>query len=252
MSNNFLAPPKIMSWVNRMDQHYTCDKKILAVSGASFTASTNQLKCAASWPGFLYDRCRFDQVIDLSYPGVGNEYIADSVMYFVEHTDTQQHKDLLVGVMWSGIGWIENKIIDGSEPPRIGNLSYQRKTTSPSQQDMIIDSQVSYEKILQLREYLNVKKIPFFFTNYANTLFPPCLPRKDFSCNFFDYLDGKQISELKKIPWLPINHKDCLYDYAFFNYDNENSYHPTVECNLQWTDNILLPALVEQKLITHL
>jgi hypothetical protein len=93
---NNLLPPKYMRWNYALDQQYYCNQKQLITSGCSFTASTNQLDCAASWPGFMRDRCRFEETIDLSYPGMGNDYIYQSIMNNINN-------ESLVVVMWSGI-----------------------------------------------------------------------------------------------------------------------------------------------------
>lgn len=247
----FLEPPKIMKWVPALDQHYFTDKKTLLVSGASYTASTNQLDCAASWPGFLYDRCRFDQVIDLSYPGVGNEYIADSIVYAIDQMRPEQKQDCIVGIMWSGLGWSEEKVTNNGAP-MIGTTSYLRKTPHPSKEDFKINTRLSYNKIINTYKYLQEHNISFFSTFYANVLFPPCLPRNDRTCNFADYLDSKQILALQELNWIPNSPKDCLGDFVFFNDGNIADYHPTVEFNLKWTDQVLLPSLADVNLIKRI
>ena len=248
---NFLIPPKIMQWVPALDQHYSTDKKVLVVSGASFTASTNQLECAASWPGYLYDRCRFEKVIDLSYPGVGNEYVSDSIVEYFGNINPVDFQNYIVVIMWSGLGWITKKVVNSIEPPCVGSVSYQRKSTIPSEEDYQIDTKISYRKIVETRQFLEKNKISYAFTCYANLLFPPCLPLGDRSCTFNKYLTTEEVKELQKIPWVPDNPRDYLYDYAFFH-DYDATYHPPVECNLKWTDQVLLPNMSAQGLITLL
>ena len=71
----FLPVPKLLKWEYSLSQKYTCPESVLITSGCSFTSSTLQLDTAASWPGFVVDRCRFNYCIDYSFPGAGNEYI---------------------------------------------------------------------------------------------------------------------------------------------------------------------------------
>jgi hypothetical protein len=242
-----LAPPKIM--VPSLDQHYYTDKKILLTSGASFTASTQQLECAASWPGYVYDRCRFDRVVDLSYPGVGNEYIADSVVSYVDQLAPSDYPNHLIIVMWSGLGWSADKIADSTTAPCIDRVTYQRKSSNPGLEDYQTDTRLSYQHIMSTDQFLKERKIAYVFTYYANVLFPPCLPRNDLTCNFADYLDNQDIKKLQHLSWIPNNPKDYLYDYAFFNDYVVKDYHPPVECNLKWTDDVLLPSMREQGFI---
>lgn len=241
-----------MEWVPSLDQLYCTNKKILVTSGASFTASTTQLNCAASWPGYVYDRCRFNRVVDLSYPGVGNEYIADSIVNYINQLDSLEYQNHLVVIMWSGLGWATDKISNSTYTPCINNVSYQRKNNGiPSREDHQQDTELSYQRIIAISQFLKEKNISYVFTYYANILFPPCLPRNDLTCNFADYLSHQEIIKLQQLPWVPPNKRDYLYDYAFFN-DYNVEYHPPVECNLKWTDNILLPSICEQGFITKL
>jgi len=246
--SELLLPPKTMQWQHSLDQHYKSSNKILVTSGGSFTASTSQLTCAASWPGFVYDRCRLDCVIDLSYAGVGNEYIADSIITYFQDIPEETYKNYLVIVMWTGIGWAHNKIINGNVNPKIKNVSYAKKNIIPTKTDYVEDAYLSYSRIIELYQYLHSNNIAFAFTYYANVLFPPCLPRSDNTTTFLEQLSSKEIKNLQKLNWIPKNTRDYLYDYSIFqNYSNE--YHPSVECNLAWTDNVLLPELEIQGLI---
>jgi hypothetical protein len=87
----FLPVPKLLKWNHSLSQKYTCTESVLLTSGCSFTSSTLQLDAAASWPGYVVDRCRFDYCIDYSFPGAGNEYIANSILNYFQPLMIPKH-----------------------------------------------------------------------------------------------------------------------------------------------------------------
>jgi len=247
----FLPVPKQMSWDYNLTQSYSTDKSILITSGCSFTASTLQLDFAASWPGFARDRCRFDHCIDYSYPGSGNEYIGDSILHHFSKVDDV--KDYMAIVMWSGLDRIETKSTSESAGgPRLDNVAYTRTVDSGP-----IDTatkkarcQQSINKIFEVCDYLRSRNIPFAFSSYCNVLFPPYIPKGDTTFEFDKFTDKATLNKLRALPWITTNPMDHLYEYAFVNdYGSGDGFHPPVECNLAWTDNILLPGLEQQGLI---
>ena len=241
-----------MSWDYNLTQSYSTDKSILVTSGCSFTASTLQLEFAASWPGFARDRCRFDRCIDYSHPGSGNEYIGDSILHHFSKVDDAT--DHMAIVMWSGLDRIENKSTSESAPgPRLDNVAYTRIVDSTP-----IDTatkkarcQQSIDKIVEVCDYLRNRNIPFAFSSYCNVLFPPYIPKGDTTFEFDKFTDSDTLKKLRSLPWVSTNPMDHLYEYAFVNdYGSGDGFHPPVECNLAWTDNVLLPGLEQQGLIT--
>ena len=251
----FLSVPKLLKWKHSLSQRYTCTESVLITSGCSFTSSTLQLDAAASWPGYVVDRCRFDYCIDHSFPGAGNEYIANSILnYFSTIDDTEALKYKVI-IMWSGIDRQEEKRVDGNivynstEYPKINNISYHR--IQSEYLDRVKSTQCSVDKIFEVYNYLNSRNISFAFTFYSNLLFPPYIPKRDTTHHFEDYANSKTLKELKTIPWIPSNPMDYLYEYAFVNdfLNHGDQFHPLVECNLQWVDNVLLPNLAKMKLI---
>jgi len=254
--SEFLPPPKKMSWEFQLDQKYSTDRSILVTSGCSFTSSTLQLESAASWPGFVRDRCRFSHCIDYSYPGVGNEYIGDSILHYF--STVKNFNDHMVIVMWSGLDRKEKKLADNVHQPKLGNISYQLISNSHSNV-RIIDTkeksqlaQESANKMFEVSNYLSNLKVPFAFCSYSNLLFPPFIPKRDLTFEFdHKILDKITLRKLQSLPWVPKNPMQYLYEYAF-THDYLNSgdfFHPPVECNLEWTDQILLPAIAAQGLI---
>jgi hypothetical protein len=243
-----------MQWAHSLSQTYQCSYTHLVTSGCSFTASTVQLKTAASWPGYVMDRCRFDQCIDYSYPGAGNEYIGDSILHFFSKIPDAQIKQYMAVVMWSGIDRKVEKVI-GDFMPNLDGVAYrylQSYNQQPyNQQLRTIQAQESANKIMQVYKYLLERKISFVFSFYSNLLFPPFIPKRDTTWEFNNYLPKSLLTQLQNLPWVPDTGMDFLYEYAFANdFLNSGDYfHPPAECNLQWTDKVLLPGMHKQGLI---
>ena len=245
----FLQVPKKMAWKYNLSQIYTSNKSILITSGCSFTASTQQLESAASWPGYVRDRCKFNYCIDYSYPGAGNEYIGDSILHYFSEIDNTS--DYFVIIMWSGIDRKEEKIKGLGRQPMIGDVSYQRTKDQVSDELRCQYANESANKIFELYNYLTEKNISFVFTSYANLLFPPYIPKRDTTTEFDKLVGSNILAKLKSLPWIPTKPMDYLYEYSFVNdYLTTGDYfHPPAECNLAWTDNVLLPEIDNQGLI---
>lgn len=243
-SVNALPPPKIMSWSYNLKQTHCCNKNILITSGCSFTASTTQLKIAASWPGYLRDRCRFDYAVDLSYPGMGNDYICDTMKIYLESVDCS---NVLVIVMWSGLDRVYT----------IGGPAFNLSPSQTTQQKQISDeekrsrAEFSWFKIQELKDFLISRNIPHAFTQYINLLWPPYLAYRDTTKSWDSWLKKDIVNQIRQCIDVPTNNKDFLYDWAFYNgYLNVgDQYHPPAECNLDWTDQVLIPNLARKALI---
>ena len=255
---NHLPVPKLMKWKYSLDQHYSCPKKILVTSGCSFTASTLQLDSAASWPGYVLDRCRLDHAIDLSYPGAGNAYIGDSILHFFSQISDNEIDQYMVIIMWSGIDRKEEKIA-GDNMPNINGITYRCKETGTSISTLEKEERKkralkSANKILEVYEYLTKRKISFAFSMYVNLLFAPYIPKRDATFEFDGYVTKQLFNTLQSLPWIPKEPLDFLYEFAFVNnfLDQGDHFHPPVECNLKWTDQVLLPNMSNQGLITLL
>ena len=237
--------PKIFSWEKQLNQTHWAVRPILLTSGCSFTASTIWFEGPASWPGFVKDRAGFETVVDYSYPGVGNRYINDSILHGLE---THDDKDIAVVIMWSGINRYE--MLEQSEPntqPVLGDKLYIRRTDLEDQKQ-IIQNQIhkSFTYISELATLLKAKNIPYLFTSYINLVYEPFLPCRD-TTPFWPKHQRKDIANLLN----PKKHNEFLYDYSFFNnyLDDGDSFHPPVEANLAWTDNVLLPYMTNTGMI---
>jgi hypothetical protein len=251
----FLPVPKLIKWVPSLDQHYYCTEKILVTAGCSFTASTLQLETAASWPGYVLDRCRFDHCIDYSYPGVGNEYIGDSILHFFSQVPDHDVDQYMAIIMWSGIDRKEEKVA-GDKMPNINGITYRRvdggtESLGLGSQEKRQRAVESANKILEVYNYLSMRKIKFVFSLYANLLFAPYIPKRDTTFEFDSYISKILLCQLQNLPWIPNKPLDFLYEYAFTNdfLNHEDQFHPNRECNLHWTNKVLLPNMASQGLI---
>ena len=92
----WILPPKQLNWTKTLEQRYSSNRTIGIVSGSSFTAGTDQLKMASSWPGYVYERCGLEKIIDLSFPATNNQYISDSTINYLESISQQEKNNLYV------------------------------------------------------------------------------------------------------------------------------------------------------------
>lgn len=254
MTNNFLPVPKVFQWEHTLSQTHSCEQSILLTSGCSFTSSTIQTKLAASWPGFVMDRCRFELCIDYSFSGAGNDYIGDSIVYHMSQVPKHEMSKYMVIVMWSGTDRQEDKVLDTSNPkgPILGNTCYVGKQPiTVTELSKAEQTKKSADKIIDLHNYLTSIGVKFMFTLYSNTLFPPYIPKRDTTYEFDDYIAKDKLAELRNLDWVPSRPMDFLYEYAFVNdFLNEGDYfHPPYACNLKWTDQVLLPGLLGKNLL---
>jgi hypothetical protein len=252
----FLPVPKLMQWQPSLDQSYVTAKSTLITSGCSFTSSTGQLEAAASWPGYVKDRCRFDKVFDYSIPGAGNEYIHDSIRYHFDNLSPEETDQCMAIVMWSGLDRKEKKLSTSDKAnegrPPLNDTVYVRENLDFVRQlDKKILAQESAEFIFDLQAYLKSKNIPFVFSFYCNLLFGPYIPKSDTTFEFDKFVSRQTLSRLQSLSWIPGRPMDFLYEYAFVNdfLNDGDGFHPPVECIMKWTDEILLPGMCKQGVI---
>lgn len=259
-----ICPPKYLCWPksNGVAQNYDCDFDILITGGCSFTSSTLWFDGAASWPGYVKDRCGIEKVIDMSYPGAGNLFIADSVKFALSNLcDGHPHSSILVAIMWSGID--REEIVRSATEleirqrchPIINDKIYLRTNLSNSH-DISKETRkkttlLSRGLILDMADWLDSANVKWVFTSYANLLYPPFVPKRDTTHHWPEYLDETQLKDLYDLPWLPKSPMDYLYEWAWTNdYLNQGDhFHPPIEANFAWTDQIFLPQIEKLGLI---
>lgn len=250
----WILPPKQLNWAKTLEQRYSSNRTIGLVSGSSFTAGTNQLNMAASWPGYVYERCGLEKIVDLSFPATQNQYISDSTINYLQSISQQEKDNLFVIIMWNGIAPIDqgNVVdIDNKRWPEINGKSYA--PVAFPRQDIPTVADHYYNLICKTGEYLASCQIPYVFTFYANQLFPPLLPTGDGQEKFYKNITKDKIKKIQSHNLFPTDGKLYLYDYTFFNDQiGPDGYHPNVHAYLGWTDTVLLPALVKLNIINKI
>lgn len=237
----------------------------MITGGCSFTSSTLWLDGAASWPGYVRDRCGIEKAIDMSYPGAGNLLVSDSVRFALENLCADYPpSSILVAIMWSGIDReeivrpaTETEISKGNQAI-IDKKIYRRNNSSHplAQHDITKETRkkttlLSRRLILEMRDLLDSLKVKWIFTGYANLLYPPFIPKRDTTHHWPEYLNKTQLKDLHDLPWLPKDPMDYLYEWSWKNdYLNDGDFfHPPNEANFAWTDQILLPQIEQLGLI---
>ena len=244
-------PPKWLQWKPQFTQTHTSNKKLLITTGGSYTASTEWFDGPASWPGYLKDFVGFDLVMDVSYPGVGNMYIMDSVQYALNNLPAGYSKDdCLVVIMWTALHYYEQPSDADQADYSIDNHHYQRWNDDYLKEpDLSQWVHQGANFIHRTADFLTRQNIEFSFVYYANLLWQHRLPVIDSTCRFDNYLDSDQLQLLRNLPWACTG-DDSLYEYALLNdyldYENCDGYHPPIECNLDWTKNVLIQGLEKQ------
>jgi len=227
--------------------------KNLIVSGCSFTYN-NHNTSAVAWPYYFRDIGGFEQVLDTSMPGAGNQHIANSLQWAIE-IDQPDPADSLVIVMWSGndrddyICPIEN---DNNNYPFTFN--YSNKVVSGITGGLLgcgntLKGLVDLGKTKSLESraienYLIISSLYNFLQN------------KGYKFIFLDYLDRSLPSRTKDfeiLPLLPSNlaknlknmltpNTNDLYTWSLGrNYLSDDLIHPTPDGHLNWAKKILLP-----------
>ena len=266
-ANQNVGPPKYLCWPKSqsIDQTYVCDFDLLITGGCSFTASTMWFDGAASWPGHVKDRCGIEKAIDMSYPGAGNLFIADSVKFALSNLcDDYASSSILVAIMWSGIDRqeivrpaTETEISQGCHPIINKKIYFRTNGAQPSgQHDITKETRqkttlLSRSLILEMIDWLDSLKVKWIFTSYANLLYPPFIPKRDTTHHWLEYLDKVQLQDLYDLPWLPKDPMDYLFEWSWKNdYLNQGDFfHPPIEANLAWSDQVFLPEIEKLGLI---
>lgn len=249
---DFAKPPKLLKWPVTMAQHYSQGQKILVAAGCSFTAASDKFDGPYTWPGCVLERCGFDHCVDLSYPGAGNEFIANSVLNYVQSLDQSQQSEIVIVVCWSGPDRKEDLISSTSPYAKgratIDDVAYTRYQHTDKEYRTWYLGEVwrSWKNIIFLQNYLENKNIKFGFASYCNTVEPPFLPHRDKPQSFFGNLSQDKISQLQQCAWLHKFEKS-FFEFCFFNDGclSEDMFHPNPQGALLWTDQVLLPGMAQ-------
>jgi len=228
--------------------------KNLIVSGCSFTYN-NHNTVAVTWPYYLRDIGGFEQVLDTSMPGAGNQHIANSLQWAIE-IDQPDPADSLVIVMWSGndrddyICPIENdnnnypftfnysnKVVSGITGGLLGRGNTLKGLVDLGKTKSLESRAIeNYLYIIGLCNYLTVNKYKFVFLDYIDRSLPS--RTKDFDIQ--EYLPNAAKIKFDNI----ITKISNPYEWAIKNnLLTSDDFHPSPDGHLSWTKQILLPYL---------
>lgn len=247
--------------------------KKLIVSGCSFTAGD----CWAYWLAKKYDL----ELINLSCPGAGNKHISDSLILYLEGNRNKINiNEVLIGAMWSGIArhhWTIS--LDNPRYKKYLRHQYDEDIflTFPHEilddnnltKDMVVHDpelamlELAYYRgisarqldgllsMIQLNSYLISNRSTFFQTHF----FDP-----NGGENQGGYMVGTRYTEAcdkfgidrPSTGMLNFAPGDFLGNWAA-NQNliwSVNDRHPTVHGHKLWAETVLIPQLIQQKLLT--
>lgn len=221
------------------------------ISGCSFSYYQN------SWSELLKNNYHNIDTNNISMPGAGNKYIADSVILTgVDNYD-------LVIVMWSGLTRLDVPV----ERSEIFNNYYFKRTVnnstylysggiigswlSNSITKMVFDGQykmssnldlikLSLLEMIKLQGYLKSKNKKYIFTSYVNYWNKPkdwISSNGDVGLNNIDGIDHL-INQIDFDNWLFLNdNKDGIYEFALqHDFFIEDKFHPSTSAYEFWAE----------------
>jgi hypothetical protein len=235
----------VLSWRQpQLPQTHKTNKRTLLVSGCSFTDTYGYTDHPRTWAGYLCCRAGFDRVIDVSKTASGNEYIAMSVVNQIESMTREELDDCIVIIVWSGIARKMN--LKYEKPGDIDNVTFERSAWEPHNY-FYGEALLSWKNIMMMQNYLENKRVSFGFSFFINTFDPPFLPKREENTVYWpDVVTKDKVDQLRNCAWIH-DHKQCLFEYCFANdLLSEDLYHPNMDGYLSWTDQVLIPGLVNQ------
>lgn len=247
--------PDVQPWNPVYQPEHVSGIPNLLVSGCSYTDNISMTE-TVTWPWYLKTLLGFQQVLDCSQSGAGNNHIHNSIINECETNPEVTAESTLVIVMWSG--WSRADVIGHQSITRtihpISNYDFSpsystfslfrnpRDNKSPAeklceQYSRVIEPEAQvYEsslRIVGLKNYLENKKIPHVFIPWKNL----GAEYKFVKDQHVDLL-GQQIESF-------MANITCLDDYAKQRHLVAPDGHPSTEAHLRWSRNILMPYLLE-------
>jgi hypothetical protein len=234
-----------------LGREYNFNKNFLLVGGCSFTNQFDKKHCV-SWPLYLRDLGGFQQLIDCSFPGAGNQHIHNSVIAELEQSTDLDATNTLVIVMWSG--WDRDDFV--ADPDSI-NQSYCN--SSVYQYNQHACAAVTGGLLGKGNLLINIDSVKKIKNNYSRALenylyitsLKHYLVSRGFKFVFTEFADTNL--ELAKLldPLLYQNYTSMVrkieptlgsYNQNYLNL-SADGLHPAPEVHLRWTREILLPYL---------
>jgi hypothetical protein len=243
--------------------------KTLVVSGCSFT-NDYQFK---TWPRHLPEVDKNIRLLDVSFPGAGNNYIAESIIQTILYENLDPTETLVL-TMWSGISRKDvlvskdyYNLIDESSKTKLYDQNFAFSggqiglwTTSGNSflkslfenwyksTDHSTMGFESLSSMIRLQSFLEARNFPYKFMSYVNYWqdIPDYIGRNgDFSLSYYNR-DNPYLSLLDK-NWIWADHdKNCLFEYArdrgLLDVDQ---FHPIEAAHKPFANDIILPAVEE-------
>lgn len=227
----------------------------LVVGGCSFTY-TYPTNIPTTWPYYLRDLGGFKEVFSCAMPGVGNNFILQSIVWGLE-TNKLPPKDTLVVVMWSGNDR-EDTIFSDNAIDNSANYVYNytnnvcHGATGGSSRDgdgntnwfgyRDIHKYKSFESRavenalwkIQLKRYLDASGYQSIFIDFLD----PTIPNRTNNFDIVKFLPDT-IKETYSMIMDPVQdmYSFCLKKMLL----SDDDFHPSPDGNLAWTREILIP-----------
>jgi len=241
----------------QFDTVYDFELKNLIISGSSF-AYNNHESAAVAWPYYLRDLGGFEQVLDTSMPGSGNQHIFNSLQWAIENDQPDPRKSLII-VQWSvnthddyicpeatanktypasfnysksvvsgTTGGINGK---GNAPTELKNLALTKNSESRAIEN--------YLYISGLFNFLTSQQYKFIFLSSPATVFLQRVNEfkiEKFLPKHINNNLNRMYSSMTSVAEWAVKH-DLLSD---------DEIHPSPDGHLEWTKKVLLPYLIKK------
>lgn len=241
---------------------YSSRFKNLFVNGCSYTWNNSE-SVPVTWPYYLRDLAKIDNVYDCSQGASGANHIFTSTVYEIETSVDINKDDTLIVIMWSGLSRVDliaksdiDLVVNSTSYPgysfwRKNRYTYfdnflslplirnsNERSTLLEQMSLNyfqlidIDTQIiaSATKLLALHEYLKNKGFNFVFLTWEKKATEIEL--------------SKLPKDLANAVRDKIHNIKTLGEYADeYNLRVPNDGHPTPDAHLHWTKEYLIPHL---------
>ena len=246
--------------------------KKLIVSGCSFTAGD-------SWAQFLAEKYNLE-LVNLAVGGGGNKHIADSLILYLEQNKCDI-TNTLIGVMWSGISRTEWMIsFPDQRYSKYHRYDYTDQVSRVESNQILNDHglsrnlvnhdpdlamvEIAYSRGDQARHlqgllsmiYLNSYLISKGYTFFQTHFFDPNGDKQQSgemtgaryadACNNFG-IDRPSTGVLNFTPDQFLGNWAANQNLVW----GGNDLHPTVAGHKAWTEDVLIPQLIQQKLLPN-
>jgi len=246
--------------------------KKLIVSGCSFTAYD-------SWAVFLAKKYNLE-LVNLAVGGAGNKHIADSLILYLEDSN-HNCNEVLIGIMWSGISRTEWMIsfpdqryskhhnydytheVSRIDCSRILNAYGLSRAMLNHDPDLAM-VEIAYSRgdqarhlqgllsMIYLNSYLISKGYTFFQTHFFDPNGDEKQSKQMVGSRYADAYDHFGISRPSTgvLNFAPDQFLGNWTDNQNLTL-GDNNHHPTVAGHKAWTEDVLIPQLIQQKLLPN-